>query len=58
MLRPGVWLATKLAKVGMSLGMGMSVPYGICKAFVPTAYGLGGYTERAMIPVEGVQERR
>ena len=53
MLRPGVWLATKLAKVGMSLGMGMSVPYGICKAFVPTAYGLGGYTERAMIPVEG-----
>ena len=50
-LRPGVWLATKLAKVGMSLVMGMLVQYAICKGFVPKAYGLGGYTERAMILV-------
>ena len=48
-LRPGVWLATKLAKVGMSLVMGMLVQYAICKGFVPKAYGLGGYIERAMI---------
>ena len=50
-LRPGVWLATKLAKVGMSLVMGMLVQYAICKGFVPKAYGLGGYIERAMILV-------